>query len=99
MEHLVQQRVQHADAEDPAGGKRQAEHESQVGALISLNLETERKKTQTPSFETTEAQRLQPSRSALILFLQQVAATLEQNSSPSPAWTEPASSSPWLGTA
>lgn len=39
--HLVQQRVQHADAEDPASGKRQAEHESQVGALISLNLETE----------------------------------------------------------
>lgn len=38
--HLVKQRVEHADAEHPAGSERQPEHEGQVGALISLYLET-----------------------------------------------------------
>lgn len=35
---LVQQRVQHADAEDTASGERQAEHEGQVGAVLPLPL-------------------------------------------------------------
>lgn len=37
--HLVEQRVQHADAEDPPGREGQAEHEGQVGAILSLFLQ------------------------------------------------------------
>ena len=36
---LIQQRVQHADAEDAAGGEGQAEHEGQVGAVLPLPLQ------------------------------------------------------------
>lgn len=39
--HLVEQRVQHADAEDPPGREGQPEHEGQVGAILSLFLEEE----------------------------------------------------------
>lgn len=39
--HLVEQRVQHADAEDPPGREGQPEHEGQVGAVLSLFLEEE----------------------------------------------------------
>lgn len=35
---LVEQRIQHADAEHPAGGEREPEHERQVGAVLSLFL-------------------------------------------------------------
>lgn len=38
---LIQQRVQHADAEDAAGGEGQAEHEGQVGAVLPLPLQDE----------------------------------------------------------
>ena len=36
---LIQQCVQHADAEDAAGGEGQAEHEGQVGAVLTLPLQ------------------------------------------------------------
>lgn len=36
---LIQQCVQHADAEDAAGGEGQAEHEGQVGAILTLPLQ------------------------------------------------------------
>lgn len=36
---LVEQRVQHADAEDAARGERQAEHEGQVGAVFPFPLQ------------------------------------------------------------
>lgn len=39
--HLVKQCIQHADTEHPACSKRQPEHESQVGALITLYLKRE----------------------------------------------------------
>lgn len=35
---LVQQGVQHADAEDASGGEWQAEHEGQVGTVLPLPL-------------------------------------------------------------
>lgn len=43
--HLVEQRVQHADAEDPPRSEGQAEHEGQVGAILTLFLEEERQST------------------------------------------------------
>lgn len=39
--YLVEQCVQHADAEDPPGREGQSEHEGQVGAILSLFLEEE----------------------------------------------------------
>ncbi len=42
--HLVKQCIQHADTENSACGKRQPEHEGQVGALISLYLKRETQK-------------------------------------------------------
>lgn len=36
--YLVEEGVQHADAEHLSGGERQAEHEHQVGALLPLLL-------------------------------------------------------------
>lgn len=39
--HLIEQCIQHADTEHPACSKRQPEHESQVGALITLYLKGE----------------------------------------------------------
>lgn len=36
---LIQQCVQHADAEDAAGGEGQAEHEGQVGAVLTFPLQ------------------------------------------------------------
>lgn len=36
---LIEQRVQHADAKDASGSKRQSEHKGQVGAVLPLPLQ------------------------------------------------------------
>lgn len=52
---LIEQRVQHADAEDAARGEGQAEHEGQVGAVLTLPL-WERGASASPVPRATAAQ-------------------------------------------